>query len=119
VEAAFDFLSKEVEKIFQLKLYIWFNHIDKHNILWYIKITIDSLRVLGGTPGQDSPVSEWGISHCARCYVCTFQPFSARAMPCGCCLRFSGQQGNHVHRLSFPLMMWCCAEDVDFFFGWP
>ena len=67
MEAAFDFLSKEVEKIFQIISYIWFNHIDKHNILWYIKITIDSLRVLGGTPGQDSPVSERDISHCARC----------------------------------------------------
>ena len=81
MEAAFDFLSKEVEKISQLTLYIWLNHIDKHNILWYIKIVIDSLRVLGETPGQDSPVSERGISHCARCYVCTLQPFSAGQCP--------------------------------------
>ena len=47
-------------------IYIKFN-LDKHNILCYIESDIDSLRVLGGTPGQDSPVSERGISHCARC----------------------------------------------------
>ena len=34
--------------------------------------------------------------------VCTFQP-----------------EPQYARRLSFPLMMWCCAEDVDFFFGRP